>query len=190
MFDFAPQNFSMSSRRHAIKPEEAEYLTKALSISGVTYSIQPLPQPLRRIDHAEANDARTASAAEVAAHLTPSTWTTTGSDMVGAADSQAYTIRTHHDQLQQPNVAAAAADNWWSSYRSSFHSRFDNKRKHAALSDEDDGLSPSPTAVDIIHPSELKFEEHVTIHGIETRRRTSTQVYQLSFPRVAKLIQV
>ncbi|KAI4178395.1 MAG: hypothetical protein LQ346_007465 [Caloplaca aetnensis] len=177
MFDFAPQNFSMSSRRHAIKPEEAEYLTKALANSCVTYTVQPLRQTKSREDHAEANDTRTASAADVA-HLTPSKWTTIGPDMVSLTESQAYTISTHHDQPQQPNAGTTAADDWWSSSRSSFHSRHDNKRKLAALSDDDVDLSPSTTAVDIVHPSELKFEGNVATYGLETPRRSPTQVNQ------------
>lgn len=189
MLDYAPQTFPMSSRRHAIKPEEAEYLTKALSGLCFTFPVQPLPQTQSQKDHAKADNTRTSSAAD-AFNFAPSTWTTTGPDMVNVADSQAGTACMHPNQQQKSDAAITAADDRWSSSRSFIHSRFDNKRKHAALSDEDDDMSSSPTAIDIVHPSELKFEEHVASHGLETRGRSPIQVCHFFYSPMAPLTEV
>ncbi|KAL8919047.1 MAG: hypothetical protein Q9208_007013 [Pyrenodesmia sp. 3 TL-2023] len=182
MLSYAPETLPISSRRHAIKPEEAEYLTKTLSGLCFTYNVQPLRQMRGQKNHAKADDTRTSSAAD-AFNLAQSTWTTIGADMVEVADGQAGTACMHPDQQQQSNAAISAAEErsyyefirYYSS-RSSFHSRFDNKRKHAALSDEEDGMTSSPTAMDIVHPSELQCDGHVAGHGLETRGRSPTQV--------------
>lgn len=176
MLEYNPSNLSINRRRHALKPDEAEYLTRTLHNLVSEYHGEALHRMHSHENRDGVADTQIPTAFD-AFHLTSSMWKTHATTAVNRGDSLVSTPCTHNSQQYWSFPASTASEEHnSSSTSSSVQSRPDYKRKHGALSDEEDDMEPSATAINIVHPSELRPEEEGCRQALQIRERGSFQV--------------
>ncbi|KAI4086274.1 MAG: hypothetical protein LQ344_007692 [Seirophora lacunosa] len=142
------------NRRHAIKPDEADYLTKLLPTLNTESNHE---SSLPKYNDREAPELRPSNAAENP-RFSFSTWKNTSRN------------------LQQPKLrfGGTASDD---SCASLSQLQSGNKRKHSAILDGEDDTDAPPAAIDILHPSELWPQENGDDQGTRARDRDRPQVF-------------
>ncbi|KAL8646505.1 MAG: hypothetical protein Q9210_006109 [Variospora velana] len=149
----------MNRRRHAILPDEADYLTKILPTLNMD-SHRETSLPKHSQEHnSEAHQMKAFNPLDTR-RFSLSTWKNPSLTSTAIKDDPALPAHFHHDQQPDPGSGSIAPDEQARSPRSSSRVPPDNKRKYGAISDEeDDKMDVSPTAIDIVHPSELRPPE-------------------------------
>ncbi|KAL8965256.1 MAG: hypothetical protein Q9197_006599, partial [Variospora fuerteventurae] len=176
MFAYSIDAPSMNRRRHAIVPDEADYLAKILPSLNID-SRRDASLPKHSLKHnSDADEMRAFN------HLDPprfSLFTWKNPSLLtfpGIKDDPALPAHFHHDQHSDPGSGSTAPDEPARSVRSPSRVPPDNKRKYGTISDEeDDKMDVSPTAFDIVHPSELRPPEIDDSEGMRGRDRDRTQ---------------
>ncbi|KAI4149221.1 MAG: hypothetical protein L6R39_002554 [Caloplaca ligustica] len=155
--NYVVDHYSMSARRHAIRPDEAEYLTRNLPRLD-TSSCCESPHQLRgqeEIRDTASSTTFNASSAPEEYHFRSSSWETNRSSALSDQDNVAPTAHLHDGQRQWPNPDGMTWEKLATFSGDLLPKHLDNKRKFVAMSGAEDVIDPSPPAMDIVHPSEI-----------------------------------
>ncbi|KAI4138251.1 MAG: hypothetical protein LQ341_004749, partial [Variospora aurantia] len=177
MFDYSTNAPSMNRRRHAIVPDEADYLIKILPSLNIDSSQRDASLPKHSQKHnSDADEMRESNNLDTP-RFAFFTWKNPSLLTFPAIkDDPALPAHFHQDQHSDPGSSSTAPDELGRSPRSPSRVPPDNKRKYGAISDEeDDKMDVSPTAIDIVHPSELRPPEIDSSEGMRGRDRDRTQ---------------
>ncbi|KAL8944137.1 MAG: hypothetical protein Q9216_000642 [Gyalolechia sp. 2 TL-2023] len=160
MFDYVVQNPVLYRRRHAMKPDEATFLkrnppklnTKA-SCRESCYIAHYLETQDGGINQKAPGSSDGSSSAMV------ETLQDAQSQAMESGDHSGCSVYAPVYQQQVSSFERGQSDSSSSSSETMKLTRSDHKRKFGALSEDEDDTNPSATAMDIVHPSEIKIED-------------------------------
>ncbi|KAL9004705.1 MAG: hypothetical protein Q9188_002480 [Gyalolechia gomerana] len=161
MFDSIVQNPAVYRRRHAMKPDQAAFLKQNppkldVKASGL--------ESRSKVHYYQGQigeiNPKISGASDGSSSTTSETLQATKPQAMESGDRSGRLAYSPFRQQRASSLERRKSDSSLSSSETMKLARSDHKRKFGALSeDDDDDTKPSATAIDIIHPSELKVDD-------------------------------
>ncbi|KAL8719737.1 MAG: hypothetical protein Q9225_003281 [Loekoesia sp. 1 TL-2023] len=160
MFYFIDQNSSSYGRRHAIKPDEAEFLKR--NPPGLIAS-----WPNQKLSRNAQDQQKGTEGIGPRIHFSGirntryiASWSlTTKRIVIDLETERAPTPFAHTNQHPSVQLKGKGLDDPILLSKISTETRPDHKRKYDAVSEAEQDLDPSSTAIDVIHPSEIRLDD-------------------------------